>query len=984
MTWQKDKKYLYALFVVFFLVNTLVAQNLVLNPSFEITTSNCANFGGEGFTTDLVDWDDANSGADSCSSPDLFSACNLFATVMPNSILGYQQSRTGTRHAGFISHEALDEYREYIEGKLSTPMVAGQTYCVSFYISLANDVAYATNNIGVKFSNTLFQRNACPGQTNSLINLTPDLNYTCGPITDTTNWVRLQWDYTATGGEQFFVIGNFFNNANTNIVNNPGGGFTNPYAYYFIDDVSVSPNSCCFAEITLPESFCVNDAPQTLQVTTGTGSSCLNQITGNWSGNGIDAVTGIFNPSIAGIGSHVINFNTSCGYVATTTVVVSPCQSLEVCRENDGTYSVSNGVASYNWEYFVPATSTSITTQAQCQACGYTWFFGQCLNGIQPVTECSTPSSWTNFANGGNVSIPSGNNQIRVTDASGTSLSFDPALITNCNNDPCPTITISYTSITNATCFGSSNGAISLTSSGGVGTINYLTQPGSLNGSSLTNLTAQTYTVTATDQNSCTSTFTFVITQPTELTATTDFRDANCGASDGMASITVSGGTSPYNYSWNPSLGTGPIQNNIPSGLYTVEVRDANLCTITRKIAVNAINGPTSTITNQTNVSCFGAQDGSITLTSSGGTPPYTYNWFATGGNSATENNLPPGIYTCSISDNTGCFFIVNATITQPSQIIINDTTIINSTCGNSNGEITLIVSGGTGTYNYSWSNGQTTNPITNLSVGAYIVTVKDQNNCQLKDTFIVSGSQPLIISSIFQSVDCANNSNGSATFNISGGLSPYQGVLTPGNIVNTAFTNLSAGAYVFNLTDANNCSWDTTFTIIEPNEINTLYAIEVPKCGNEGAISVSVNGGVPPYLYLINGNINLTNQFEQLADGNYLIEIKDANNCINDTLISLASTDSVSKIIIPNIFTPNGDKINDLWEFKTNCISQISVELFNRWGNLIVSYDGIQKIWDGKQDGTLLSQGVYFYKIIVKQNGGKEETFIGTVTLQL
>jgi gliding motility-associated-like protein len=984
MTWQKDKKYLYALFVVFFLVNSLVAQNLVLNPSFEITTSNCANFGGEGFTTDLVDWNDANSGADSCSSPDLFSTCNIFATVMPNSILGYQYSRTGTRHAGFITHESLDEYREYIEGKLSSPLVAGQSYCVSFYVSLANDVAFATNNIGMHFFNSLYQRNACPGQTNSLINITPHLNYTCGPITDTTNWVRLQWDYIASGGEQFFVIGNFFNNANTNIVNNPGGGFTNPYAYYFIDDVNVSPNSCCFAEITLPESFCVNDAPQTLQVTTGTGSSCLNQISGNWSGNGIDAVTGIFNPSIAGIGSHVINFNTSCGYVATTTVVVSPCQSLEVCRENDGTYSVSNGVATYNWEYFVPATSTPITTQAQCQACGYTWFFGQCINGIQPVTECSTPASWTNFANGGNVSIPSGNNQIRVTDASGTSLTFDPALITNCNNDPCPTITISYTSITNATCFGSSNGAISLTSSGGVGTINYLTQPGSLNGSSLTNLTAQTYTVTATDQNSCTGTFTFVITQPTELTATTDFRDANCGSSDGMASITVSGGTSPYNYSWNPSLGTGPIQNNIPSGLYTVEVRDANSCTITREIAVNAINGPTSTITNQTNVSCFGAQDGSITLTSSGGTPPYTYNWFATGGNSATENNLPPGIYTCSISDNTGCFFIVNATITQPSQIIINDTTIINSTCGNSNGEITLNVSGGTGTYNYSWSNGQTTNPITNLSVGAYIVTVKDQNNCQLKDTFIVSGSQPLIISSIFQSVDCANNSNGSATFNISGGLSPYQGVLTPGNIVNTAFTNLSAGAYVFNLTDANNCSWDTTFTIIEPNEINTLYAIEVPKCGNAGAISVSVNGGVPPYLYSINGNINLTNQFEQLADGNYLIEIKDANNCINDTLISLASTDSVSKIIIPNIFTPNGDKINDLWEFKTNCISQINVELFNRWGNLIVSYDGIQKIWDGKQDGTLLSQGVYFYKIVVKQNGGKEETFIGTVTLQL
>ncbi len=106
---QKERYYLFVLFALFFLVKITFSQNLVLNPSFEITTSNCANFGGEGFTTDLVDWNDANSGADSCSSPDLFSSCNIFATVMPNSILGYQYSRTGTRHAGFISHEALDE-----------------------------------------------------------------------------------------------------------------------------------------------------------------------------------------------------------------------------------------------------------------------------------------------------------------------------------------------------------------------------------------------------------------------------------------------------------------------------------------------------------------------------------------------------------------------------------------------------------------------------------------------------------------------------------------------------------------------------------------------------------------------------------------------------------------------------------------------------------------------------------------------------------
>src|SRR5690606_27658093 len=146
---------------------------LVVNPSFETTASNCANFGGEGFFTDLsATWDNANSNTagDSCSSPDLFSECNELPSPfpsspvgMPNNELGWQYSRTGTRHVGIITHEPLSNYREYIQGRTSAPLQAGQQYCVSFFISKGDKVPYATNNIGVYFSNTQYQRNACPG-----------------------------------------------------------------------------------------------------------------------------------------------------------------------------------------------------------------------------------------------------------------------------------------------------------------------------------------------------------------------------------------------------------------------------------------------------------------------------------------------------------------------------------------------------------------------------------------------------------------------------------------------------------------------------------------------------------------------------------------------------------------------------------------------------------------------------------------------------
>ena len=111
------------------------------------------------------------------------------------------------------------------------------------YVSLGDNSSFATDNMGIYFTNSEYLRDPCPGTSSSLINVTPQLNYDCAPITDASdNWVRLEWNYVATGGEQYFTIGNFFNNANTNIANLPFN-LTNPYAYYFIDDVSIIASS---------------------------------------------------------------------------------------------------------------------------------------------------------------------------------------------------------------------------------------------------------------------------------------------------------------------------------------------------------------------------------------------------------------------------------------------------------------------------------------------------------------------------------------------------------------------------------------------------------------------------------------------------------------------------------------------------------------------------------------------------------------------
>lgn len=239
-------KKIHLLYLSFLLTNVpFYAQNLVLNPSFETTTS-CPMGPGE---LDLANnWDDANSNADTCSSPDLYAACSwaLGGVNSPNALLGFQPSRTGSNHAGIILFEGValfdctpffsSNYREYLQGTLSQPLDAGKTYCVSFYINLANNAKWGTDDIGVYFSNTQVQYDFC--NLPAPLPYAPQLEYIGPPLMDTANWVQLQWYYTATGGEQYFVIGNFKDDANTTRVDANCTSF-HPYMYYFIDDVRV-------------------------------------------------------------------------------------------------------------------------------------------------------------------------------------------------------------------------------------------------------------------------------------------------------------------------------------------------------------------------------------------------------------------------------------------------------------------------------------------------------------------------------------------------------------------------------------------------------------------------------------------------------------------------------------------------------------------------------------------------------------------------
>ena len=244
--------------------------------------------------------------------------------------------------------------------------------------------------------------------------------------------------------------------------------------------------------------------------------------------------------------------------------------------------------------------------------------------------------------------------------------------------------------------------------------------------SSISNVTAGTYTVTIKDAGNCYTTASTTITIANAPTATVTAQNALCAGGTGSATVAGSGGTAPYTYSWTttPPQTTATISVST-AGTYTAYVTDATGCKASGSATVtipSAINVAASGI----NPSCNGGATGSAIATASGGTAPYTYTW-SNNQTGANATGLAAGTYTVTAHDANGCIKTATVTLTQPSAINV----IASSTSSTgTNGSATAVVAGGTSPYTYSWSNGGTTSTIVGLAPGTYCVTVTDAGGC--------------------------------------------------------------------------------------------------------------------------------------------------------------------------------------------------------------------------------------------------------------
>jgi hypothetical protein len=326
------------------------------------------------------------------------------------------------------------------------------------------------------------------------------------------------------------------------------------------------------------------------------------------------------------------------------------------------------------------------------------------------------------------TSLGQGNYACTVTDGNGCTTVIGVSVSDGCGG--C-TLTLNPV-VTNASC-GLQNGSINPNITGQNGTVTYNWSNGATT-STLSGLAAGTYSVTVVDASSCADSATFTLVQSGVVTITMNPTDNFCSAIGASINTTIAGGATPYTYLWSNGATTSAI-TNLVTGSYSVTVTDANGCTANSSVAVTSIaNGPT-VMTTQTNVTCFGASNGTVNMSITGGNLPYAVFWSPLNISAQNLNSLAAGSYTAVVADQAGCLATTTVVITQPDSItLVGMATPTTS----STGTAMVNAAGGTPPYTYVWNNGGTTQMINNLVVGTYTVTVKDAKNCSKTTNVVV------------------------------------------------------------------------------------------------------------------------------------------------------------------------------------------------------------------------------------------------------
>ncbi len=502
--------------------------------------------------------------------------------------------------------------------------------------------------------------------------------------------------------------------------------------------------------------------------------------------------------------------------------------------------------------------------------------------------------------------LPAGAHNFTVTDNNGCSANLGVNI-----TQPATGVGAIIASQNNVLCSGTSTGSFTIVGNNGNGPYNYTLNSTTNTTGIFSNLPVGSYNVTVSDASGCTFIQNVNLISPNALGTSINSQTAvSCfGGNNATVDIDAVNGTLPYTFTLGSSSNATGIFNNLAAGIYSITVSDQNGCTLSQPVTITQPSAAlSSAISNQTNVSCFGGNNGAVVIAASNGTAPYSYQYNLVNNTTGIFSNFSSGSYTIIVTDQNACTYQQNINITQPLALSATTTSNIPVDCfGNFTGTIDITGNNGTAPYSYTLGIANNTTGLFNgLAAGAYNIIVTDANSCTFNHP--VNITQPVAaLSAVIQAqtnVSCFAGNNGLVIINASNGTSPYLYGLTGTTLLaNDTISNLTATNYNITVQDANGCTASLVANITQPASglsgiINNVT--DVLCFGNAtGAIDVSANNGTAPYSFSIAGTTNSTGVFNGLAAGNYTINITDANNCSSNMTADVNQPDSALTVDI-------------------------------------------------------------------------------------
>lgn len=709
--------------------------------------------------------------------------------------------------------------------------------------------------------------------------------------------------------------------------------------------------------LTTTDVQCANACDGTAQVAPvgGTGSFTYNWGPGNPSGDGTAAVTGLC------AGNYTVNIQDANGCDTTLQFQITQPPPIlpnethvdATCGTScDGTATVAptggSGTYGYSWSPAPGGGANSATATGLCQGV-------YMVTITDAVTGCDTVLAITIDAPPSIIPSPASTGATCANSCDGTAsapatggagaLTYTWSPSVNGQGTPnasqlCPgaysvlisdgacDTTVQFTitapppiapsiTVVNANCAGQCNGSATLVATGGVAPLGYNWQPGNPAGDgtpAVTGLCAGAWSVTVSDANGCDTTLQFNVTEPLPISLTGTKTNVTCGGTcNGTATVTATGGSPAYTYVWSPVPPQGQgtaTASQLCAGTWSVTVTDANGCQKVRNFNIQAPPVLEAFVTI-TPASCPGTCDGSGQAVVSGGTPLYNYTWApqpSSGQGTPGASGLCPGPGTLTITDAAGCDTTVSFNIDAPVPVAVASTVNDASCNGNCDGSISLVPSGGTGTYTFTWvpASAGTGATAVNLCPGSYQVTVAS-GSCDSTFNFNVGQPPPLDISLSSTPASCSDACDGTAA--LSGDLSGlnFNWQPEPGSGQGTANAGgLCAGNYSVTATNAAGCDTVVNFTIAAPPALTLGGSQTNLSCGSncDGTATVTASGGTPGFTFAWTpappqGQGTAT--ASQLCAGTWSVTVTDANGCQQVRSFTIQAADPLEVFLTPS-----------------------------------------------------------------------------------